>query len=89
MRPEQRQEADGIDVKDRLGAAADADARVVAAQDQEIAETLVGQVPGLALQRVAVEILAGEMDHGLASGVAQRDRRGRAARASDCRRRCR
>ena len=49
-----------------------ADARVVAAQDQKIAEALVGQMPGLALQGVAIEILAGEVNHGLAPGVAQR-----------------
>jgi hypothetical protein len=86
---EQRQQADGIDVEDRLGAAADAGARVVAAEDEEIVEALAGEVPGLALQGVAVEILAGKVDHDLASGVAEGAAEGRRRRAWDCRRRCR
>ncbi len=65
---EQREQADRVDVEHRLRAAADAVAGIVAAEHKQVVETLAGEVPRLALQRVAVEILARKVDHHLAAG---------------------
>jgi hypothetical protein len=65
---EQRKQAHGIDVEDRLRPAADAGAGIVAGKHEEIVQTLARQMPRLGLEGVAVKILAREVDDHLAAG---------------------
>ena len=56
------QQADRVDVEHRRGGAAVPAERVVARQAQDVAEPLGGELPAPALERVAVPVLAGQVD---------------------------
>ena len=66
---QQRNEADGVDVEDRLGEAFAAADGVVAGHGEDVVEAFAVKHPGFGLEAVAVEVFAGEVDDDLFAGI--------------------
>jgi hypothetical protein len=71
------QQAHRVGVEDRLGMAGDAAGGVIAREGEDVGEPSVGQQPSFALESVAVEIFAGEMNDHVLAGLADRLAQGR------------
>ena len=88
-RPQQRDQADRVEVEHRLGPAAEAAGRIVAGDGQDVLEALGGVAPGGRFQAVAVHVLAGQVQDDAAAALGHQP--GRASRAAasarrpDCR----
>ena len=68
-RPQQRDQADGVEVEHRLGQAAEAAGGIVAGDGQDVLETFRGVAPGGRFQAVAVHVLAGQVQDDAAAAV--------------------
>jgi hypothetical protein len=66
---QQRNEPDGVDIEDGLGAAQAAAEGVVAGHGEDVVEAFAVEHPGFGLEAVAVKVLAGEVDDDLFAGI--------------------
>ena len=74
-----RDQRAGIEIEHRLGVGLVAGGRIVAAQHQEIADAERGGAEQVALQRQAVAVAAGQLEHRLDAVLPQDRRRGERA----------
>jgi hypothetical protein len=64
-----RNQADGINVEHRLRKTFDARERMIAGHGQNTVKPFAVQEPSFALQAVAIEVLAGEMNDDFLAGI--------------------